>query len=230
MPAPLVADRSTEEPRSPYWSPLVSKEGDSWVPNLSDWHAGDVLLFCKSAASKDIRGQTIQRLQTMCTGLAEGHTEWVHAAIYLRDGVCVESTRERGVCVELDSVGRRLGEGAGQIRVLRVRHTTFGEPWNQDIGWRIAMRALSYLSFGYPEFSRLVEEMLADVRPVAETVRELADGTEQTVYCSMLCAAAIAQSTGVDIAASEGLPPLPCVFSASTTYFEDVPVVWRRPR
>lgn len=217
-------DPSKSEKRSPWWPPLRDGANRPWLPNLSDWHAGDIVLFA-SGSGADPVGRYIESRQSALTRLAKKHTKWVHAAVYLRDGVCVEATVRSGVSVTLDDLGKRLARS--DVRVMRLRRTSDGDAWSADAGWRIAEAALSYLSLRYPSFIRLRYAMQSDVIGHAAAMAAVKQGAKQTIYCSLLCHAAIASGAGVDVAATMNLHPLPCTFSASSL-FDDVPVVWRR--
>jgi hypothetical protein len=215
-------DPHRTEDVSPWWPPIRDRQGEPWVPNLSDWQAGDILLFSKTAA-KDPIGTYIEARQKALTALGPTHTKWIHAAVYVRDGVCVEATYQSGVSVTLDALGKRLEHS--DISVVRLRRTAEGADVTPDIGWQIAEVALSYLSLQYPSFVALRSAMARDVVDHARAMAALRQGAKQTVYCSLLCHAAIAVGTGVDLAATMNLHPLPCTFSASPL-FETMPVIW----
>ncbi len=218
-------DPGKREPPSPWWPPVADAAGQRWIPNLSDWRAGDIVLF-SSHGDKDAVGRYIETQQKALTRLPKRHTRWIHAAVYLRDGVCVEATLRSGVSVRLDELGQRIGRS--DVRVMRLRHTAEGDKWTPDAGWRIAEAALSYLSLRYPSFVSLRAAMQSDLIGHSAAMAAVREGARQTIYCSLLCHAAIVNGAGVDLAATMNMHPLPCAFSASKL-FDEVPVVWCKP-
>jgi hypothetical protein len=206
------------------------------MPNLRAWQPGDIVLFSPRTTSFDLLGQAIQFIQGYVLGQPPDDARWVHAAVYLGDGVCVESVRKAisnsrrgGVLIDLGSLEERLRSQYVRVRRLKPRHG--GSP---AIGKDIAMRALDRTALPYPNAYSMaltlsVElQQLVSLAPQAffKLIRSTHAGGAK--HCSMLCGDALNDASGIDLFAGKpGRPNLPYVLS-QTTFLEDVDVRWCR--
>lgn len=177
-------------------------------PNTEDWRPGDVLLVC--AASPGWMQRAIQRAQEE-GGYSPDHARWHHAAIYIGDDYLCEADLGGVRYVEVfDYVGTH------QLRLRRGNVS-------QDAGWRIAVRALTYLRQSY-YFAAIFQLSRQALKGFWRHRPPIIVGRSRAVICSQLYAEAYSWVTS-RLLVRDGLA-VPAGLS-STTELEDVPLVWR---
>lgn len=202
------------EPVPLFWGPLKSTDGRPCLPNLSQWRPGDIVLFSGNLGKfPDVTAEAITVFQRNRTKLDPTHLAWVHASVYLGDGVCVESLHNGGPQVILNAMRDRLANS--QVRVRRLLRDRAGRRWTAALGRRVAYAALTHLGLSYPGVFDLPQGAAAGPA-----------GQREAVYCSEMCNIAIEMARGPNIASEMGMDPLPAVMSASTL-LTDIQVEWR---
>jgi hypothetical protein len=200
----------------------------SCIPNISDWKAGDTVLFSKLASGFDLVGTFIEEVQKRGFGQPDEDSRWVHAAVYIGNGLCVEAVAQtsngrNGVLVDLKSLPVRWG-----CQMVRVRRM-ISNIWTPEVGRDIAMYALGRTAHPYPNLWQFAATIVTTSFPKAgarvKTFFASPSGPEP-VHCSLLCSHSIQEATGIDVFGVPNVQSFPYALSQSA-FLEDVHVEWR---
>lgn len=177
----------------------------SYVPNLSDWEPGDLILVEGTGVSGAIiqTGQTISgRAMTLASG-------WSHAAVYIGSGMVVDATLMAGI--QQQSIWNYVQNRAITVRRLQASATPLA-------GTSIAMAASRHVGKPYS----LLQAFLGKLGWPASLVPN-----PNALYCSTFVGLVIAQATNVVLWSDPAFQPL---FPGSIAVHPDLDVVqahWR---
>ncbi len=230
-----------------WWPPLPRLDAAEGVrlPNLFEWQPGDIVLYSGNVAGKDTVASAIEKAQRLRFRQQAARARWVHAAVYLGWGLCVESVRA-GVQVKLHGLGERLA--LSLVRVRRLRESGTGKPWSAHLGRDVAHSALSYLGEPYAAKTKLVKFLTG---PESARVRRHEAGSQakrresksqakqrsqeaavpllpkEGVFCSEMCRHALNAAAYVDFVYNTYKldEPSPGLLSQSSL-LADIPVRW----
>lgn len=213
------------------WFTAITQNGDSYYPNLSDWLPGDIILFSKNVdgTQPNIESELIELIQTTLHQPAHD-AQWIHAAIYLGNGACIEAVndpqvQQKGIIVNLDSLPSRVAHQ--MIRVRRPDKNKAGQPWSRTDGERVMMAALHYTSTYYPDWIKSSAALASNLFPnPTATWRSILQMSNivGASFATMLCVRAYAHVLGMDITIKA--QKLPFALSQSAM-LKDVDIFWR---
>lgn len=195
-----LGNTRSERPVPPTWP-------GTYVPNLSDWQEGDILLVEGSGLS----GLIIRAAQvtTMNLAMLQG-AQWSHAAVYVGNGTVIDAAFPAGVteqplwnyCEKRAVTVRRLGDPSLSTATKRV----------------IALAARSHIGEPYS----VLQAALAKLGlPSAQSPNPAA------LFCSTFAGLVVAEATGIRLwSAPEHQPLLPAIL-ATHLDLDSVPLEWR---
>ncbi len=212
------------------WFPAITHNGGNYYPNLSDWLPGDIILFSKNVdgTQPNIESELIEIIQTTLHQPAHD-AQWIHAAIYLGNGACVETVndpqvRQKGIIVNLGSLPNRLAHQ--MIRVRRPQKNKAGQPWSKADGEQVMMAALHYTSTYYPDWIKSSATLAGNLFPnPSATWRSILQMSNivGASFATLFCVRAYAHVLGMDI--TPKAQKLPFALSQSAM-LNDVALDW----
>lgn len=194
--------RAPREPNVPaYWP-------GTYVPNLSDWKPGDIVLV----EAAGLGGGLIQLAQTITAKPLMGlGSQWSHAAIYIGQGMVVDATFGAGV--QQQSVWNYC-----QLRAITLRRIDDPSIPAADIA-NIAMYAQLHVGQSYSALQALLGKLGWPAS--AKTPNPNA------VYCSTFAGLVVAEATTINLAAHPSCQPLYPAVLAMHPDLDAVPLGWR---
>ena len=179
----------------------------TYVPNLSDWQEGDIVLVEGTGLSGlAIRGvQSITYNLRMLMG-----AKWSHAAVYVGSGMVVDATNPAGVTEQ--SLWNYCSRRAIAVRRL-------GDPTTSAAAIRdIAHRARSHVGESYSSMQALFSALRI---PVANTPNPA------ELICSTFAGLAVAEATGIRLWSDPRHQPLMPAILATHVDLDSVQLEWR---
>lgn len=210
----LVLDPRSATAAVPRWTPPFplpeSVRSFGYMPNITDWLPGDILLV--QALTQTSIQRAIQKTHTDI-GFDPDHRVWTHAALYVGEGHVCEATPRRGVR------HHPIFEYVGG-HILRVRRRP---GLSVDERYRLAIQAMTHLKTAYSFLDVLQIAWRARIDPNGPVPITAAPG----VICSQLCSRAYTAVTGIVLTKR----PTPFVTPADISGhpdLNDVALEWRK--
>ena len=179
----------------------------SYVPNLSDWEPGDLILM-EGVGVSGVVIQTGQAISGRAMALASG---WSHAAVYVGSGMVVDATLTAGI--QQQSLWNYV-----QHRAITVRRLQASVAAASPAGTSIAIAASRHVGKPYS----LMQAVLGKLGWPASLVPD-----PNALYCSTFVGLVIAQATSVVLWSDPAFQPLFPGSIAAHPDLEKVQLHWR---
>lgn len=179
----------------------------SYVPNLSDWEPGDLILI-EGVGVSGVVIQTGQAISGRAMALASG---WSHAAVYVGSGMVVDATLTAGI--QQQSLWNYV-----QHRAITVRRLQASVAVASPAGTSIAIAASRHVGKPYS----LMQAVLGKLGWPASLAPD-----PNALYCSTFVGLVIAQATSVVLWSDPAFQPLFPGSIAVHPDLEKVQLHWR---
>lgn len=178
----------------------------TYIPNLSDWCEGDILLVQGSGLVGALisAGQRVSQKPRMVIG-----SYWSHAAIYLGNGIVVDATFRNGV------QSQPLWNYC-KTRTVTLRRLV--DPTMPQLGARIAATSATHIGKSYSGLQILLGKL-------GWPAGQAPNGNH--LYCSTFVGLTVAQATGVLLWSNPAFQPLYPAMLATHPDLTRVQLAWR---